>query len=43
MNLIENQRLAEQVDQSYIDLESALMQNIVRHLRDYNQPIDSDD
>ena len=43
MNLIENQRLAEQVDQSYVDLESALMQNIARHLRDYKQPIDSDD
>lgn len=43
MNLTENQRLAEQVDQSYIDLESALMQNIARHLSDYKQPIDSDD
>lgn len=43
MNLLENQRLAEQVDQSYIDLETALMQNIIRHLKDYGEPIDSDD
>lgn len=43
MNLLENQRLAEKIDQSYIDLESAIMKNIVRHLKDYKQPIASDD
>lgn len=42
MNLLENQRLAETVDSSYIDLESMLMQNIARHIQDYGQAIDSD-
>lgn len=42
MNLLENQQLAERVDSSYIDLEAMLMQNIARHIRDYEQPIDSD-
>lgn len=42
MNLLENQQLAEEVDSSYIDLEAMLMQNIVRHLKDYDQAIDSD-
>ena len=39
MNLLENQQLAEEVDSSYIDLEAMLMQNIVRHLKDYDQAI----
>lgn len=42
MNLLRNQQAAEAVDSCYIDLETALMQNIVRHLRGYGQPIDSD-
>lgn len=42
MKLLENQRLAETVDSSYIDLESMLMQNIARHIQDYGQAIDSD-
>lgn len=42
MNLLENQQLAEAVDSSYIDLEVLLMQNIARHIRDYDQAIDSD-
>ena len=42
MNLLENQQLAEAVDSSYIDLEALLMQNIARHIRDYDQAIDSD-
>ena len=41
MNLLKNQQAAELVDSSYIDLESMLMQNIVRHLKGYEQPIDS--
>lgn len=42
MNLLKNQQAAESVDQIYIDLESMLMQNIARHLRKYDQAIDSD-
>lgn len=42
MNLMENQRAAEAIDAAYMDLEFMLMQNIVRHLKDYGQPIDSD-
>ena len=42
MNLLENQQMAEAIDSSYIDLESMLMQNIARHLKNYKQPIDSD-
>lgn len=42
MNLLENQRMAETVDSSYIDLEAMLMQNIARHIQDYGQAIDSD-
>ena len=41
MNLLKNQQAAELVDASYIDLESMLMHNIVRHLKGYEQPIDS--
>lgn len=42
MNLLENQQAAEAVDSVYIDLEAQLMQNIARHLRDWEQPIDTD-
>lgn len=42
MNLLENQQAAELIDGSYIDLESSLMQNIVRHLKGWDQPIASD-
>lgn len=42
MNLLENQQAAETIDSVYIDLEVMLMQNIARHLRDWEQPIDSD-
>lgn len=41
MDLLKNQQAAERVDISYIDLEAVLMQNIVRHLKNYEQPIDS--
>ncbi len=41
MDLLKNQQAAELVDSSYIDLETMLMQNIVRHLKGYEQPIDS--
>lgn len=43
MDLLENQQAAEAVDSSYIDLESRLMQNIIQHIQDYNQPIASDE
>lgn len=42
MNLLKNQQVAETVDGIYIDLETRLMQNIAKHLRDWKQPIDSD-
>lgn len=42
MNLLKNQQEAETIDSVYIDLEARLMQNIARHLRDWNQPIDTD-
>ena len=42
MNLLKNQQAAETVDSIYIDLEAQLMQNIARHLRDWDKPIDSD-
>lgn len=43
MNLLENQQLAETVDSAYTDLETMLMQNIVQHIKDYDQPIATDD
>lgn len=43
MDLLENQQAAEAVDSSYIDLESRLIQNIIGHIKDYNQPIASDE
>lgn len=42
MNLLRNQQAAETIDSVYIDLEARLMQNIARHLRDWEQPIDTD-
>lgn len=42
MNLLKNQQEAETIDSVYIDLETRLMQNIARHLRDWEQPIDTD-
>ena len=43
MNLLENQQLAETVDSSYIELETMLMRNIVQHIKDYDQPIATDE
>lgn len=42
MDLLENQKAAETIDGIYNDLESEIMENIARHLSDWNQPIDSD-
>ncbi len=42
MNLLMNQQAAEQIDSIYIDLEAQIMQNIARHLRDWEKPIDTD-
>lgn len=42
MNLLSNQQAAETIDGIYQDLETSLLQNIARHLRDGEQPIDTD-
>lgn len=42
MNLLRNQQAAETIDSVYIDLEAQIMQNIARHLRNWNQTIDTD-
>ncbi len=42
MNLLENQQAAEPIDGIYQDLEAQLMQNIAKHLRDWEQPIATD-
>ena len=42
MNLLKNQQAAETIDSVYIDLEAQLMQNIVRHLRGWEEPIATD-
>ena len=42
MNLLENQQMAEGVDGIYQDLEAQLLQNIAKHLRDWDQPIATD-
>lgn len=42
MNLLENQRKADVVSGLYQDLEEQLMANIIRHCRDYGQPIATD-
>lgn len=43
MSLLSNQLMADSVAGIYQDLEELLMRNIVRHIRDYGKPIDSDD
>ena len=43
MSLLNNQLMADSVAGIYQDLEELLMRNIVRHIRDYGEPIDSDD
>ena len=43
MNLIENQRTADGPTGLYQDLEEILMKNIVRHIRNYDQPIPTDE
>lgn len=42
MNLLDNQSKAEEIDRMYMDLEDMLLQNIIKHLTDYKQPIDTD-
>lgn len=42
MGLLENRKAAETVDILYQNLECQLMQNIARHLKDWEQPIDTD-
>lgn len=43
MSLLNNQRMADSVADIYQNVEEQLMQNIIRHIKDYDQPIDSDD
>lgn len=43
MNLIENQLTADGPTGLYQDLEEILMKNIVRHIRNYDQPIPTDE
>ena len=43
MSLLNNQRNADRVSGIYQDLEENLMKNIIRHIKDYDKPIDSDD
>lgn len=43
MNLLENQRKADVPTGMYQDLEDRLMRNIIRHCRDYGQPIATDE
>ena len=43
MSLLNNQLMADSVAGIYQDLEELLMRNIVRHIKDYGMPIDSDD
>lgn len=43
INRSEQQRAADPVTQAYEDLESQIMQNIVRHVQNYGQLIDSDE
>ena len=42
MDLLTNQRMADQISGLYQDLEERLMQNIVKHCKTYDQPIASD-
>lgn len=43
INRTEKQRAADPVTQAYEDLETQIMQNIIRHVRNYGQLIDSDE
>ena len=43
MNLLDNQLAADKPTGLYQDLEEMLMQNIVRHIRNYDQPIPTDE
>ena len=43
MNLLDNQLAADKSTGLYQDLEEMLMQNIVRHIRNYDQPIPTDE
>lgn len=43
MTLLENQRAADIPTNTFQDLEDQLMANIIRHCKDYNQPIASDE
>lgn len=43
MNLLDNQKAAEPIDAIYQDIESLLMQNIIQHCKDYDQPIATDE
>lgn len=42
MNKLTNQQMAEEIDRSFLDIEDDLMRNIIRHIKEYDQPIDSD-
>ena len=43
MNLLENQRVADIPTGMFQDLEEQLMANIIRHCKDYDQPIATDE
>lgn len=43
MDMLENQAAAESVDAVFQDLETLLMQSIIRHCQSYNQPIATDE
>ena len=43
MNLLENQRAADMIANLYQNLEERLMANIIRHVRNYDQPIPTDE
>lgn len=43
MNLLENQRAADIPTGTFQDLEEQLMANIIRHCKDYDQPIATDE
>lgn len=43
MNPLEQQEAAEGVTSLYLDLETRIMQNIVRHIKAWDQPIPSDE
>lgn len=42
MNKLDNQIQADRVSELYQDLEERLMENIIRHIQNYDQPIASD-